>query len=344
MDQNTYMVNVKCMTYNHASFIEDTLNGFTMQETTFPFVCTIMDDASTDGEQDVIKEYLQEHFDLGDKSITCNKETTDFVFVFARHKTNHNCFFALYFLKYNHYGTQELMQRRLRYASEWTKKSKYIAICEGDDYWTDPQKLQKQVDFLESHPEYVICSHDFLEYLEQQKQFKDKSRQEDFLHKELKQGASYCDYSLGKYFDHWFTQPLTCLFRNGDYLQAIPMDRYNYFRDYILYYYILKEGKGALLQDVMGVYRVNNDGIWSSMSGIEQLKIVICDAYNIYSVEGDGRALNKMDNCEKEVVYRYYLSKDYRHILKELREYRKMVPLKHFFSFVLSVLKKIHHN
>ena len=70
MDQITYMVNVKCMTYNHASFIEDTLNGFTMQETTFPFVCTIMDDASTDGEQDVIKEYLQEHFDLGDKTIT----------------------------------------------------------------------------------------------------------------------------------------------------------------------------------------------------------------------------------------------------------------------------------
>ena len=311
----TPLVSICCLTYNHAPFIKDCLDGFLAQKTSFPIEILIHDDASTDGTDVIIKEYAER---------------------------NPNVIFPL-FEKENQYskGFRGSMDIEFNYSRA---RGKYIAYCEGDDYWTDPQKLQKQVDFLESHPEYVICSHDFLEYVEQQKQFKDKSRQEDFLHKELKQGASYYDYSLGKYFDHWFTQPLTCLFRNGDYLQAIPIDRYNYYRDYILYYYILKEGKGALLQDVMGVYRVNNDGIWSSMSGIEQLKIVICDAYNIYSVEGDGRALNKMDNCEKEVVYRYYLSKDYRHILKELREYRKMVPLKHFFSFVLSVLKKIHHN
>ena len=61
-----YLVCVHCMTYNHASYITDALNGFTMQQTTFPFVCTIVDDASTDGEQEAIRNYLEASFDLDD--------------------------------------------------------------------------------------------------------------------------------------------------------------------------------------------------------------------------------------------------------------------------------------
>ncbi|MBR4365861.1 MAG: glycosyltransferase family 2 protein, partial [Bacteroidaceae bacterium] len=82
-----FIVRVSCMTFNHAPYIEDAMNGFTMQETTFPFVCTIIDDASTDGEQEVIKKYLQEHFDLEDSSVVRNEETDDYVLTFARHKT-----------------------------------------------------------------------------------------------------------------------------------------------------------------------------------------------------------------------------------------------------------------
>ena len=70
-----FIVCVRCITFNHANYIEDAMNGFTMQETNFPYVCTILDDASTDGEQEVIKKYLQEHFDLEDKSVVRNEET-----------------------------------------------------------------------------------------------------------------------------------------------------------------------------------------------------------------------------------------------------------------------------
>lgn len=87
-----WMVRVSCMTYNHAPYITDALNGFCMQETTFPFICTIVDDASTDGEQEVIKQYLHEHFDLEDTSIVRNEETKDYTLTFARHKTNKNCY------------------------------------------------------------------------------------------------------------------------------------------------------------------------------------------------------------------------------------------------------------
>lgn len=153
---NNFLVRVSCMTYNHAPYIEDAMNGFCMQETNFPFVCTIMDDASIDGEPEVIKKYLQEHFDLEDKSIVRNEETDDYVLTFARHKINHNCFFAVLYLKYNHYS---IKKSKITYIQEWHDNCKYIALCEGDDYWIAPNKLQKQVSFLESHNDYVMCFH-----------------------------------------------------------------------------------------------------------------------------------------------------------------------------------------
>ena len=92
-----FLVCIRCFTFNHAPYIEDAMNGFCMQDASFPFVCTIVDDASTDGEQEVIKAYLQKHFDIDDPSIARNEETDDYVLVFARHKTNKNCFFSVFF-------------------------------------------------------------------------------------------------------------------------------------------------------------------------------------------------------------------------------------------------------
>lgn len=151
------MVRVSCLTYNHVNYIKDAMNGFTMQETNFPYVCTIIDDASTDGEQEVINNYLQEHFDMEDKSVVRNEETDDYVLTFAQHKTNRNCYFAVLYLKYNHYS---IKKPKDQYIKEWLNV-KCIAFCEGDDYWTDPQKLQKQVAFLESHSDYGLVYTDF---------------------------------------------------------------------------------------------------------------------------------------------------------------------------------------
>ena len=64
MEQMDFLVCARCFTYNHAPYIEDAMNGFCMQQTHFPYVCVIVDDASTDGESEVIKNYLQTHFDL----------------------------------------------------------------------------------------------------------------------------------------------------------------------------------------------------------------------------------------------------------------------------------------
>ncbi len=150
-----YLVRVSCKTYNHANYITDALHGFVIQQTGFPYVCTIIDDASTDGTQEVIKNFINANFDLQDASIAYEKETSDCHTTFAQHKSNKNCYFAIIFLKENHYSKR---RSKKPYITEWLD-TKYIALCEGDDYWTDPMKLQKQVGYLEGHPDCCMCCH-----------------------------------------------------------------------------------------------------------------------------------------------------------------------------------------
>lgn len=155
-DNIVFKVRVYCLTYNHASYIVDAMNGFCMQKTTFPYVCTIFDDASTDGESEVIKEYLHEHFEMDDKSIAKHEDNNDYEMIFARHKTNVNCFFAVLLLKYNHYS---INKSKDAYVPKWIENAEYVALCEGDDFWTDSSKLQMQTDFLKCHPDYSMCFH-----------------------------------------------------------------------------------------------------------------------------------------------------------------------------------------
>ena len=123
------MVSVVCLTYNHAAYVRDCLEGFVSQKTTFPVEVLIHDDASTDGTQQIIKEYESRFPDL----------------------------FRVV------YQTENQFSKGVR---PWDDvlfpmaQGKYVAWCEGDDYWTDPLKLQKQVDFLEAHPDYVMCCSD----------------------------------------------------------------------------------------------------------------------------------------------------------------------------------------
>jgi glycosyltransferase involved in cell wall biosynthesis len=126
---NNPLVSISSITYNHEPFIRDCLEGFLMQKTNFDYEILIHDDASTDQTQSIIKEYQQ---------------------------------------KYPHlikpiYQTENQFSKGVRGINKKynisRSKAKYIAMCEGDDYWTDPYKLQKQVDYMEKHPEVVLTHH-----------------------------------------------------------------------------------------------------------------------------------------------------------------------------------------
>ncbi|MEA1053150.1 Stf0 family sulfotransferase [Lamprobacter modestohalophilus] len=121
------VVTVICLTYNHRDYIEDAIKGVVGQKTNFPFRLIIHDDASTDGTQEIIKEYAAQYPQI-------------IIPIYQK---------------------ENLFSRGLPF-SEITplKKGKYIASYDGDDYWVDPGKLQIQYDFMESHPDYSCCYHD----------------------------------------------------------------------------------------------------------------------------------------------------------------------------------------
>lgn len=125
----TPLVSICSITYNHSRFIRQCLDSLLMQKTNFLIEIIINDDCSTDGTTEILREYEQKYPDI--------------VFPVYQEKNVYS------------QGVRGLFNRFV-----FPKvRGKYVAICEGDDYWIDPYKLQKQVDFLEAHPDYSICYH-----------------------------------------------------------------------------------------------------------------------------------------------------------------------------------------
>ena len=122
------LVSIRCLVYNHEPYLRRCLDGFVMQKTNFPFEAIVHDDASTDGSAAIIREYAEKY-----PSIIKPIYETE-----------------------NQYSKRDDSLVKSMDAAMHLD-SKYVALCEGDDYWTDPDKLQKQVDALESHPECTIA-------------------------------------------------------------------------------------------------------------------------------------------------------------------------------------------
>ena len=244
---NNFLVSVRCISYNHAPYIKDCMNGFTMQETNFPYVCVIDDDASTDGEPEVINNYLAENFNLDDEDVVRKEETDDYHMIFAQHKINKNCFFAVYFLNYNHYS---IKKSRDKYVAKYIDGVKYMAICEGDDYWIDPLKLQKQVNYLESHPDYSMCFH----------------RAHILKEYECVVGLK-CDniddreYNANELLEYWKVPTASILERREVLDVKNIMEERILNGDIIQVLNCAKIGKIRGMSDVMSVYRVQNSGV-----------------------------------------------------------------------------------
>jgi len=136
------LVSIACTTYNHVNYIHNAIEGFLMQKTTFPFEIIIHDDASIDGTNQIIKEYELKHpnliFPVYQKENQWSRGVKRILITFVFP----NC------------------------------KGKYVAFCEGDDYWTDPYKLQKQVDFLEENGDYGLVHTDYNIFNEADKNLK----------------------------------------------------------------------------------------------------------------------------------------------------------------------------
>lgn len=127
------IVAIKCLVYNHEPYLRDCLEGFVMQQTNFPFVAIVHDDASTDSSAAIIREYEEKYPNI----IKPIYETE------------------------NQYSKRDGSVGRIMDEAIDATGAKYVAMCEGDDYWTDSLKLQKQVDFMEANPECGLCYTDY---------------------------------------------------------------------------------------------------------------------------------------------------------------------------------------
>lgn len=128
--QRDVMVSVCCVVYNHEKYIRDCLNGILMQKVDFEYEIVILDDQSTDGTREILEEY--------------QKRYPQKVFVFQPVENIY---------------TNKKKPSFLPKFNEKHFKGKYVAYCEGDDYWIDDKKLQKQIDFLEQNPDYSMTMH-----------------------------------------------------------------------------------------------------------------------------------------------------------------------------------------
>lgn len=216
------LVSIICTTFNHESFIGETLNGFLIQKTTFPFEIIVHDDASTDNTASVINDFASK-YPLIIKPIL---------------------------QKENQYSKKEV-----NIWSDFTfpkAQGKYIALCEGDDYWIDELKLQKQVDFLESNPDYAITWTDFLTKKETELIPNDFSSTLPAVY----------TIDFNTLFQPYCTYTLTSLFRK-EAVDPLDYKKFKYGKDNTLYALALCNGKGAFLNFQGAVYRWHSGGVYS---------------------------------------------------------------------------------
>lgn len=217
------LVSARVITYNHEKFIRECLEGIFMQETNFPFEVVIGEDCSTDDTRLICEEFK------------------------AKYPERVNL------LAYNkNIGAQE-NARRAREAC----RGKYIAFCEGDDYWTDPLKLQKQADFLEGNSAYAMCFHNCFVKLEHE-----PNKEFELFHEYSKDS-----YGITDLFGKWLVPTASVMFRNNlisdypDWLSTAIVGDTPFF---IL---LASFGKIKLLPGIMGVYRRHSGGATNLLHG-----------------------------------------------------------------------------
>ena len=303
---NTPLVSICCITYNHAQFIRKCLDGFLMQQTNFPIEILIHDDCSTDGTIEIIQEYTAKYPDL----------------IFPLYEEEN---------QYQHGKAAEIDFYNYRRA-----RGKYIAYCEGDDYWTDPLKLQKQVDFMEVNPEYSVCFHNFQIYDLRNDQWSKPSYN---IGKVLQQGGE--DITTSMFLRNAnYGQPLTMLFRvsNFDYLWS---QQYKYYRDTHEIYHLLCEGKGRIMDFVGGVYNLHNGGVSTSLT-TPMSALVVRETYKeLYKYNPRDQVIR--DFLRETLLWNYdvYSSAEFWNIIRDFAKSMPRITIKVVFTILKRKIKKL---
>ena len=227
---NEIMVSVVCDVFNHEDYLRECLDGIVMQQTNFAFEILIHDDASTDKSVEIIKEYVDKYPHL----------------------------FKPIYQKENKFSKGISIWKDIQFPRA---KGKYIAICEGDDYWTDPLKLQKQVDFMEENEECVLCFTNATVISDNPK--------ERNMYNHLEER----DYSAIEIYKTWTIPTNTIMWRR---LQDYPSRTFKdiYFGDIFLFLDLAVRGRVHCINQKTGVYRRNEGGVSFQMSLVKAQRLI----------------------------------------------------------------------
>lgn len=223
---NKPLVSILCTTYNHEKYIAQTIEGFLLQKVNFPIEIIIHDDASTDGTAKIVREYAEKYPDLIKPILQTE----------------------------NQYSKKVSVWNTFVYPKA---QGKYYAECEGDDYWIDPNKLQRQVDFLESHPDYIF-SHTAFKYYDQtnDKFLEDKSIQQNLDIQKNKQ-SDLSLYILDA--NQYRVQTVTTVYRSSLWSKInddFAISKYFLMGDTQLFFFASTLGKIHYDPTVTSVYRL----------------------------------------------------------------------------------------
>jgi len=247
-------VSIWMITYNHEKSIEKAIKSVLMQKTTFEFELIIGEDCSTDNTPSIINSYKSKYPNI----------------IRARFNSAN-------------IGMSNNMIKTLEECN-----GKYIAMLEGDDYWTDEYKLQKQVEFLDANTHYSLCCHRYKILVNDQLEY------DDYASPLLLNGLMSCEFTLEQNFKHWVTKPLTVMFRK-DCLKIGELKQYQYARDIHLFYNLLSSKFSGYLMDFFGaVYTKNQHGVWTSQSTSQQVETSLNVYNDLLSKHKKSSALQKM--------------------------------------------------
>lgn len=226
-------VSVLMVTFNHEAYVAQALESVFAQQHNFDFEIVVGDDASTDRTPEIVMEFSR-----------CYPGIIRLI----RHPKNvGHC--------RNYFSVLEAC------------KGEYVALLDGDDYWTDPEKLKKQVDFLDRNPEFVLSCHRFRRHYLPQKRIEN-----DLCPELYEQNPEGFVMDPERFFSHWIAQTLTVVLRRN----AADMDElraYKHFADVQLFFSVLQKGKGYAHGFFGAVYNMHGDGVWSKLDEYQRVRM-----------------------------------------------------------------------
>ena len=280
-------VSVIMITYLHDKYITDAIKGVINQRCYFNVELIIADDNSPGQTKTVVDNFLKESNVPKNIKVTYKKHTVN-------KGANRNYLWAVNGAKGN-----------------------YIANCEGDDYWTDPLKLQKQVDFLEKNEDYVMCFTRFQTKNETTGVFRQDNNGHYFS-----EINKVVDFDFEKFYKGWHIGTQTVLFKNNPSIMN-NFSKYNQPRDVTLYTELLKLGKGACLKDITAVYRITGQGVYTSIDKKGQIK----KGAEVYQ---DIFTINK-NNYYLKLKYRKFLKPYLKQLLNDVKLFKFLNEILHSY-------------